>query len=125
MAFKGDNGKYLSRAGDNKIQVIKNEPDTYTKFLASEIDGKLVLKADNGKYLQPVISDADGVVYIEAAKDTPDWYTQFIVHKQTDGTVALQAANGKYMCRVGDKSYYEAVKDGIDMSCLLKPQFQV
>ena len=123
MALKGDNGKYLSRFGDTKTRLVKSELDPYTRFVASEIDGKLVLQADTGKYLSRMTRH--GTDYIEAVKDSPDWYSKFTVHNQPDGTVVLQADSGKYMSRFGKDSYYEAAKDTIDVYCKLYLEFQL
>lgn len=130
VAFKGHNGKYLSRVyytypGKSFIEVTKNGTDHFTRFLATESDGKLLLKADNGNYL----CREEDTGYITAEKNTPDATCQFTVVNQADGTVVLQADNGKYMSRVRILWYlinqYMAVKSDIDVLCKLKLEFQM
>ena len=129
VAFKGDNGKYLSRIRRGSIdfiEVAKPHKDHFTRFLATESNGKLLLQADNGKYLSRIRRGS--VDYIEAAKDAPDVFCHFTVHNQPDGTVVLQADNGKYMSRIrraDNIDYYEAYKSEIDVFCKLRLEFQL
>lgn len=128
VAFKGNNGKYLSRiqrSGLDNAEFAKDNTDPATRFLATESDGKLLLKSDNGKYLSRI--DRGRISKIEAAKDTPDDACHFTVHNQADGTVVLQANNGKYMSRIdrGGIQYYEAEKSQIDDACKMKLEFQL
>ncbi|KAL9950791.1 hypothetical protein ACROYT_G043356 [Oculina patagonica] len=128
VALKGDNGKYLGRVqwnGINYIEVAKDGPGHFTRFLATESNGKLLLQADNGKYLSRV--RWNGIDYIEAAKDVPDVFCHFSVHNQPDGTVVLQADNGKYMSRVQTNGidFYQAAKSEIDVFCKLHLEFQL
>ena len=128
VAFKADNGKYLSRVyrgGINYIEAAKNNKDPSTRFLATESYGKLLLKADNGKYLSRIYRG--GINKIEAAKNVPDISCHFAVHNQPDGTVVLQADNGKFMSRInrGGIDFYEAEKSRIDVECKLRLEFQL
>lgn len=135
MAFKADNDKYLSRilwlpTGQNTIEAAKSSKDHFTRFRATQSDGKLLLKADTGLYLSRI--HRSGIDYIEAAKSTPDVFCYFAVHNQLDGTVVLQADNGKYLSRVrryvsgrGDVDYIEAYKSQIDVFCKFKLEFQL
>ena len=133
VAFKDDNGKYLSRVsrgGYDNIEVAKTEKDHYTRFVATEINGKLVLQADNGKYISRInrrFPDGGSIDFIEASKGSPDVYSQFTVLNQPDGTVVLKADSGKYMGRVNRDGVdlYEAAKDQIDVYCKLKLEFQL
>lgn len=128
MAFKGDNGKYLSRIyyiypGKSFIEVTKDGTDHFTRFLATESDGKLLLKADNGNYL----CREEETNYFMAEKNTPDDTCHFTVLNQADGTVVLQADNGKHMSRIlwDGTNHYMAVKSDIDVFCKLKLEFQM
>ena len=130
MAFRGDNGQYLSRInrgkGLNYIEMAKDNKDHFTRFLATESDGKLLLKADNGKYLSRVARN--GISSIEAAKDVPDVFCHFTVHNQPDGTVVLQADNGMYVSRINrgfDLDMFEATKSEPDVYCKLRLEFQL
>ncbi|KAL9950320.1 hypothetical protein ACROYT_G042804 [Oculina patagonica] len=128
VAFKGNNGKYLSRINRGEIDFIemaKDNPDPATRFLATESDGKLLLQANNGKYVSRIYRG--GISKIEAAKDVPDGACYFTVHNQPDGTVVLQANNGNFMSRIhrGGIDYYEAEKSQIDDACKLRLEFQL
>ena len=111
------------------ILVLSTIPDStkpsFHRFLATESDGKLLLKSNNGKYLSRIYRG--GISKIEAAKDTPDDACHFTVHNQADGTVVLQANNGNYMSRIhrGGIDYYEAEKCQIDDACKMKLEFQL
>lgn len=85
-------------AEPNKETTGKNEPPGNT------VGQTVMLKAHNGTYVgcelggDTVLQDA-----LRAGKDTvADWeyFTQFT---NADGTVAFQAANGKYWCADSDK----------------------
>ena len=83
MAFKGNNGKYLSRftrSGIDNAEFAKDNTDQATRFLAIESDGKLLLKSNNGKYLSRIYRR--GISKIEAAKETPDDACRFAVHNR-------------------------------------------
>ena len=128
VAFKGVNGKYLSRIerlGIDQIEAAKDHTDPFTRFLATESNGKLLPKADNGKYLS--IIQRNDINYIAAAKDEPDVSCHFTVHNQADGTVVLQADNGKFMSLVYRDGihFYEAYKSEIDVFCKLRLEFQL
>ena len=103
MSLMADTGKYLSRiyypsSGQNNIEAAKSTQDPATKFLAKTCsDGKLILLANNGKYLSRI--HRGGIDYIEAAKSSPDAACLFDVYNQADGTVVLKANNGKYLSR--------------------------
>ena len=67
------------RSGIDYIEMAKCQTDSTTRFIATESDGKLMLTADNGKYLSRV--RRANVNYIEAAKIYPETciFSQFIV----------------------------------------------
>ncbi|XP_048844070.1 aerolysin-like protein isoform X8 [Brienomyrus brachyistius] len=70
-------GVYLSRVyrdSINFIEAAKNPPDICCEFEVFVKDGKVLFKADNGKYLSLI---ARGNLNIEAAKDGPDKYCEF------------------------------------------------
>ena len=130
VAFRGDNGRYLSRINRGEdldfIEMTKDNKDHFTRFLATESNGKLLLKADNGKYLSRV--HRKGMSFIEAAKDVPDVFCHFTVRNQPDGTIVLQADNGMYVSRVNhgyDLDMFEATKNEIDVFCKLRLEFQL
>ena len=78
VAFKGDNGKYLpckTMRESTSIEIAKLWKDPTTRFLTTEFNGKLVLRADNGKFLFRI--HRWGIDYIEAAKTDRDIYGQF------------------------------------------------
>lgn len=55
VAFKGDNGKYLShisQGGIDKIEMIKDHKDAHTRFLAGEFN----FEAANEKFLSRITS---------------------------------------------------------------------
>ena len=125
MAFKGNNGKYLTFEFPNRIMFIRSSPFHSTRFYASRHEQKLLLQARNGKYLSRVRL-GNGIDRIMAVKKLPDQYCLFTVHNQADGTVVLQADNGKYMSRVNrGADYFEAVKKRIDSACKLRLEFQL
>ena len=95
--------------------------DPFTRFEASAVDDKLVLKADNGKYLGRVYRDAH---YLEAEKDVPDVCCQFRVVPVGKGLIALQGDNGLYVSRVlrGNVSCIEVIKGAIDDECKFIPE---
>lgn len=104
--------------------MAKSQKDPTTRFLTTEFKSKLMLKANNGKYLSRV--RRGNVDYIEAAKTYPDIYSQFSVHDQQDGTYVLQADNGKYLSVIyrGSRNSFEAAKDNIDSFCKLRREIQ-
>ena len=104
--------------------MAKSQKDSTTRFVATKSSGKLMLIADNGKYLSRI--RRGNVDYIEAAKTYPDTHSQFTVHYQPDGTVALQADNGKYLSLIdrNSRNSFEAAKDNIDSFCKLRREIQ-
>ena len=95
--------------------------DPCTRFEVSALDGKLVLKGDNGKYLSRIYRDNQ---YLEAEKDVPDVCCQFRVVPVGKGLIALQGDNGLYVSRIlrGDVSSIEVIKGAIDDECKFRPE---
>ncbi|XP_028654922.1 uncharacterized protein LOC114649619 [Erpetoichthys calabaricus] len=72
-------GMYLSRYDEGDMQYIrplKSSPDDNCKFSVFTDDAKILLRADNRKYLSRIARDHD---YIEAAKEGPDETCKFAV----------------------------------------------
>ena len=90
--------------------------DPCTRFEVSALDGKLVLKGDNGKYLSRIYR---GNQYLEAEKDVPDVCCQFRVVPVGKGLIALQGDNGLYVSRIlrGKVSSIEVTKGAVDDEC--------
>lgn len=135
MSLKAANGKYLSRIHRqlrNAVDAQKEVKDPYTRFEASEKDGKLVLKADNGKYLSRIQRDFQ---FVEAEKAEVDMFCQFRVISVGKGVIALQADNGLFVSimKRGEFSSIEVTKEGIDDDCkftidvgdLIPPTFEI
>ncbi|XP_048843289.1 uncharacterized protein LOC125715588 isoform X2 [Brienomyrus brachyistius] len=77
VRMKDLRGVYLSRihrCGIDFIEAAKNPPDVYCEFEVFVKDGKVLFRADNGKYLSLI---DHGRLNIEAAKDGPDKYCEF------------------------------------------------
>ena len=97
--------------------MAKSQKDSTTRFVATKSSGKLMLTADNGKYLSRI--RRGNVDYIEAAKTYPDTPSQFTVHYQP-------ANNGKYLSLIdrNSRNSFEAAKDNIDSFCKLRREIQ-
>ncbi|XP_048844023.1 uncharacterized protein LOC125715952 isoform X1 [Brienomyrus brachyistius] len=70
-------GVYLSRIQRGSInftEAAKNSPDICCEFEVFRNGGKVLFRADNGKYLSLIDR---GLLNIEAAKDGPDKYCEF------------------------------------------------
>ena len=75
---------------------------------------KIYLEADDGKY----VSRYNGP-NIQAIKDGPDPFCQFIVSIVDPLGIALRADDGKYVSRYNGPNI-QAIKDGIDPFCCFK-----
>ncbi|XP_039625206.1 uncharacterized protein LOC120539317 isoform X2 [Polypterus senegalus] len=117
-------GMYLCRSPDYFIQYIqieyiqtaKHHPDASCEFEVSEMDGKVLFKADNGKMLSRILRGWDD--NIEAEKASPDVFCKFTVqsggstgrdtgvkHESpliysivSNNWITIVADNGKYWC---------------------------
>ena len=133
IALKADNGKYLSRINHGKIDSIEagkrkhkkkhKKKSTrsirpYTQFVVTVLDnGKIALKADNGKYLSRI--NRGKIESIETVKDEIDTYSQFTVTVLPDNKILLKADNDKYLSRInrGKMNPIEAAKKTSDVFC--------
>lgn len=137
IALKADNGKYVRRINHGEIDAIhagkkkhkkkhknkhknkrKHSISPYSKFIVIVLDdGKIALKADNGKYLSRI--NRGNIESIEAVKDEIDTYSQFTVTVLADNKIVLKADNDKYLSRInrGKTNPIEAVKNTSDVFC--------
>ncbi|XP_043913350.1 uncharacterized protein LOC122789939 [Protopterus annectens] len=118
IAFKTDLGHFWS-VSDGNIKTIEAPHLTMTPsakfFVEKGPSGRILLKTPQNKYLSRI--HRNGIDYIEAAKDEPDVFCEFIVIQSY--TMALQADNGKYLSRIrwGSRDTIEAAKQNIDVFC--------
>jgi Galactoside-binding lectin len=141
IALKADNGKYLSLINHGNLDAIaagkkkhkkkhknkhKNKHQKkqthsippYSQFVVTVLDnGKIALKADNGKYLSRI--NRGNIESIKAVKDEIDTYSQFTVTVLADNKILLKADNGKYLSRInrGKINPIEAAKNTSDVFC--------
>ena len=121
VAFKADNGKWLSLMGPTtrrNLEAYKDAKDGWCRFEIEKVDEESVyLKSptDNNRYLSRIYSG--GVNYIWSAKTTPDPACLFKVYKD-NGMISFLGSNNKYLGRFdrGGVQNIESVKDGIDFT---------
>ena len=135
MSLKAANSRYLTRVNRSRRQAIDAARETRapsTRFEASALDGKLVLKGDNGRYLSRIYRDNQ---YLEADKEKIDICCQFRVFSVGNGFIALQGDNDMFVSMIqrGKHSSIEISKEGIDEDCkfmpgigdLIPPKFEI
>ncbi|XP_041099475.1 uncharacterized protein LOC121310237 [Polyodon spathula] len=77
ILLKDQRGMYLSRidrGGIQHIEAAKANPDQYCEFSVFTEDGKVILQADNGRFVSRICRQNQN---IEAAKEGPDEYCRF------------------------------------------------
>ena len=98
--------KFLSQ-GRDYIEATEQPYDATCKFKMLLLNnGKVAFLANNGKYLSRIAysnNAVDGNNYIEAAKASADYFSQFEYEYTPDGgpwegagTIALKSENGRY-----------------------------
>ena len=119
ISLKAANDKFLSlttRGDRSAIEAHTEVKDRYTRFQASVCDEKLVLKAENRRYLSRI--ESQGIQYLEAEKEEVDIACKFRVYEvdKESREIALQADNDLFVSLVtrDDVPSIEVVKGGID-----------
>ncbi|XP_041096147.1 uncharacterized protein LOC121307892 isoform X2 [Polyodon spathula] len=149
ILLQDKHGMYLSRinwggvGGIDSIMASKAKPDMFCEFEVFIDSGKIILRADNGKFLCKVVHGSNKR-NIEADKTAPDEFCSFAVSSgeqkpptklptkslsplnsyiNTDRLAAFQADNGMYWCSVPHLSgmnNIEAASPIIEEWCVFK-----
>ena len=117
VILRSANGKLLQcvTRGQQYIDATASEPTGSTQFLVEVMpNGKIALKADRGhggvRYLSWVNHGA--LDLIQPAKATPDEFSQFDYVYDSNGRVALVAANGSYWKQSSQSPHFQIEANG-------------
>ena len=121
VAFRGDNGLFLSRIDELYLEFRKELVDKFCIFTIVEPENhwnSMAIRGDNGMYMSYVYKDVEQH-FVWLAKSTIDEFCLFKPVVQHDrGMVALQASNGKHVSRINQHDV-RASKDLLDRFCFL------
>ncbi|MBN9687360.1 MULTISPECIES: fascin domain-containing protein [unclassified Corallococcus] len=121
ISLQSDQGTYFSRCNNCQKDANGALPDTVTTHVTTAAEpysqfqlvlvgnGKVALKADNGKFVGRCNNCIEGgstpdSVTVHVTDATPPAYAQFSIETLSNGKYALKADNGKYVARCNNCS---------------------